>query len=171
MARSLQKVSTVCRADFTVYDSSNSPVTGLVNGDFTKLLAKNGANDATVVTVSEIGTGRYSATFTPASTGVWYLLVKHATHNPRGWDEQFDVTTDGPLAIADVADGILDKADGVETGRTVRQILRLMASVTLGKASGGPGGSVFRDTNDTKNRVTTTADGSGDRTAVAYDAS
>lgn len=171
MARSVQKVSTSCRADFVVYDSANTPVTGLANGDFTKLLSKDGASDSTTVTVSEIGSGRYTVTFTPSSVGVWTVIVKNATYAPRGFAETYDVTTDGIPSISESADGLLDRSNGVESGRTLRQILRLMASVLLGKASGGAASSVFRDTNDTKDRVTTTANASGDRTSVTYDPS
>ena len=68
-----------------------------------------------------------------------------------------------------IATALLDLAAGVETSYTVRQTLRLMASMLLGKASGGPGSSVFRDTGDTKNRVTTVADSSGNRTTMTLD--
>lgn len=104
--RSVLKVSTTARVNFTVYDSSDAVVTGLVDGGFTKRLAKDGANDATTVTIAEIGNGRYTATFTPASTGNWYLLIFHATYNPRGWDETFDVTTDGVPTVAAIQSGL-----------------------------------------------------------------
>lgn len=110
MARTTMKVSTTARTVFTVYDSNDAAVTGLVNGDFTKLLSKDGANDATAVTVTEIANGRYTATFTPGSTGVWYLLITQATYNLRGWEETFDVTTDGIPTVSAIQSGLATSA-------------------------------------------------------------
>lgn len=76
-----------------------------------------------------------------------------------------------PTANAN-ADALLDRTAGVETNLTVRQWARLVASVQLGKASGGGTGTeTFRDTNDTKDRVISTNDANGNRTAVTLDAS
>lgn len=116
MPRSVQKVGVLLRSYLTVYDVDNNPVTGLVNGDFTKFLALDGVNDATVVTVAEIGNGRYVASFTPGSTGSWYLLVRQATYNKRGWDEEFDVTTNGVLSKTDVASAVWDSARAAYVG-------------------------------------------------------
>lgn len=57
----------------------------------------------------------------------------------------------------------------VESGYSLRSILRLMSSVLLGRTSGGPGSPVFRDINNTTDRVTGTADSNGNRTASSYD--
>lgn len=57
----------------------------------------------------------------------------------------------------------------IEPGYSAGDLLRLFAAVLLGKASGGPDQSVFRDINDTKDRVTTVATSVGDRTSVTYD--
>lgn len=127
MSRILRKVSVLVRTAFSVYDSSDVAVTGLVNGDFTKRLAKDGANDATVVTVTEIANGRYEASFTPASTGFWYLTVTQATHNPRGWDESFDVTTDGDFTVAGILAGTITELSGVPAASpTLTQALALL---------------------------------------------
>ena len=67
-------------------------------------------------------------------------------------------------------DSFLDKANGVETGWTVREAMRIMLSVIAGKVSGaGTGTEIFRNTTDTKNRVSSTVDTSGNRTTVTYD--
>ena len=71
-----------------------------------------------------------------------------------------------------IADGILDRADGVEpasagTERTVREALRLILSAACGKVSGADGTTItFRDTNDSKARITATVDSDGNRTSV-----
>lgn len=76
-----------------------------------------------------------------------------------------------PPTAAQNATQLLDVAAGVETGLTVRQALRLVASALLGKASGlATTTGVFRDTGDTKDRITATIDASGNRTAVTLDA-
>ncbi len=69
-----------------------------------------------------------------------------------------------------VATALLDLSNGVETSYTMRQVLRLVSALLLGKASGGAGASVYRDMGDTKNRVTTVADSSGNRTTMTLDA-
>jgi hypothetical protein len=69
-----------------------------------------------------------------------------------------------------VADALLDRADGVETGVTVRQSLRLANAANGGKTNGG-GTSTFnvRDLADTKNRVVATVDADGNRSVVTRD--
>lgn len=57
-------------------------------------------------------------------------------------------------------------------GVTAEQLLRLAAAVLFGKVSGaGTSTEVFRDINDTKDRVTVTVDASGNRTGVTLDSS
>lgn len=55
----------------------------------------------------------------------------------------------------------------LEAGYTADQIVRLMASVLMGKVSGaGSGVETFRNLNDTANRVVSTNDIDGNRTGV-----
>lgn len=70
-----------------------------------------------------------------------------------------------------IAAALLDLANGVETGLTPRQALRLALSALAGKLSGaGSGTEVFRNAiADNKNRITATVDGDGNRTAIATD--
>jgi hypothetical protein len=68
-----------------------------------------------------------------------------------------------------IGTALLDLTDGVETGQTVRKILRGIAAILLGKTSGGPGSTVFRDINNAKDRVTSVADQDGNRTTVTLD--
>jgi hypothetical protein len=81
----------------------------------------------------------------------------------------------GASLAADIAAApttLLDAAAGIETNRTLRQGLRLMLSVLLGKASGlATTTATFRDTNDTKDRVVATVDANGNRSALTLDAS
>lgn len=71
-----------------------------------------------------------------------------------------------------VAGALLDLTDGVESSYTVRQALRITLAALAGKASGLDSNSpVYRDINDTTNRITATTDTNGNRTAVTVDAS
>lgn len=70
------------------------------------------------------------------------------------------------------ADGLLDRTDGVETGWTLRQALRVGVAALFGKCSGGGTTSItYRNPPDSKNRIVATVDSSGNRTAVTTDVS
>lgn len=76
-----------------------------------------------------------------------------------------------PPTANENADALLDRADGVETGVTVRQAQRVQLAGIAGKADGLAGTTVhYRNQADTKNRITATVDSSGNRTAVTLDA-
>ena len=87
-----------------------------------------------------------------------------------------DTGTDGvalsATTINAIADGLLDRADGVEpasrgTEITVREALRVTVSALAGKVSDADSSPIlFRDLNDSRNVITATVDGSGNRTAV-----
>ena len=66
----------------------------------------------------------------------------------------------------EIATALLDLANGVESGVTLRQALRAMAAVLAGKASGGPGSSVFKGVSTSTTRVTSVSDTNGDRSSV-----
>ncbi len=68
-------------------------------------------------------------------------------------------------------DQMWDLPDGVETGLTPRQALRLAAAVLAGKISGAPTGPIVirSAVADDKERVTATVDASGNRTDVSTD--
>lgn len=75
------------------------------------------------------------------------------------------------LTSANIADVILDDADGVETGLTVRQALRIIAAAVAGKVSGGGTTTItFRNAlADDTNRIVATVDNDGNRTAITLD--
>lgn len=74
-----------------------------------------------------------------------------------------------PTANAN-ADALLDRSAGVETNRTLRQALRIILSATAGKASISGATVIYRDTNDSKDRISATTTAAGERTAVTLDA-
>jgi len=72
-----------------------------------------------------------------------------------------------PAASA-IADAVLDEV--VEDSYTLRQLMRLFASALLGQLSGAATATnTFRDLANSKNRITATVDGDGNRTAVSLD--
>lgn len=74
-------------------------------------------------------------------------------------------------AANEIADALLDRTSGVETGLTFRQWLRLAASALFNKSSGlETTTAVYRDFADTKARITATVDVDGNRSAVTTDA-
>lgn len=73
----------------------------------------------------------------------------------------------GAVTPEDVAEAVL--AAGIEGAYSVTQVLRILLAVIGGKSSGFPTAPIFRDTGDTKARVTATLDAQGNRTAVTLD--
>lgn len=68
-------------------------------------------------------------------------------------------------------DAIFDRTDGVETGYTLRQALRLMAAALAGELSGAATTTItIRNITDTKARITATVDSDGNRSALTLDA-
>lgn len=92
MARSSQTVNTLIHGTLVLYDNSNAPVTGQVQGDFTFLVALNGVVNGTAITLTEISSGRYDYTFTPTVVGYYHILIRNATYDPRGMQDEFDVS-------------------------------------------------------------------------------
>lgn len=83
-----------------------------------------------------------------------------------------------PAAVSDIpsananADALLDRVNGVESGYTLRQALRLMLSSMAAKLSGAATTTVtIRDVGDTKDRIVATVDADGNRSALTLDAS
>lgn len=69
-------------------------------------------------------------------------------------------------------DAILDRTDGVETGWTLRQTLRVMSSALAGILSGAATTTVtIRNITNSKARITATVDADGNRSAVTLDGS
>lgn len=79
-------------------------------------------------------------------------------------------TGDIPTAAANAA-ALLDLTDGVETGYTVRQALRLTLAALVGKLSGaGTTTITIRNVIDAKSRIIATVDSDGNRSALTLDA-
>jgi hypothetical protein len=74
-----------------------------------------------------------------------------------------------PDVGVEFANSLLDLSNGVETNYTLRQWARILAAVIAGRSSGNDTNApIFRDWNNTKNRVTSSTNATG-RTAVTLD--
>ena len=83
----LAKSGELVKEDFTVTDENYDLITGLGDGDFTRTLYDPDGNEVsstTTVTITELGSGNYRSTFTPSSTGIWYLVVYNDDYFPWG---------------------------------------------------------------------------------------
>jgi hypothetical protein len=87
-----------------------------------------------------------------------------------------DLIPAAPAAVGDlptvnaIADALLDRANAIEAGWTVRMILRIIAAAVAGKASGlETTNPVYRDILDTKDRIDATVDADGNRSAIILD--
>jgi hypothetical protein len=85
-------------------------------------------------------------------------------------DTQADTITTQTTAAA-INAALLDEADAIETGLTVRKAWRLICAVLGGKLSGASTTTeVFRNAvQDSKTRITATVDASGNRSAITTD--
>ena len=81
----------------------------------------------------------------------------------------WDGTTFKPWNAGLIAADLMDDADAIETGFTLRQVLRIMAAVLAGKVSGaGSGVETFLGLDGSTERVEVTVDAGGNRTDVDY---
>jgi hypothetical protein len=65
---------------------------------------------------------------------------------------------------------VWDLVNGIETGFTPRESMRLIAAATAGKVSGAETTTnTFRSLDDSEDRIVATVDADGNRTAITYD--
>lgn len=125
---------------------------------------------------SRLATSGYTA---PPSVGaiadqVWdEALAGHAGAGSTG--EALDAAATGGSAPTanENADALLDRANAIETGLTLRQATRLIAAATAGKISGSNTTTITirNAVADSKDRLVATVTATGDRTAITTDVS
>jgi hypothetical protein len=119
------------------------------------------AGEATA-TATRTALGWASGTSNGVATG---SLLRYATGALSG-----SIAPAITLEAASFSTYLLDDED-IESGLTLRQAMRLVAAATAGKiaGSGSPTITIRNAVADSKNRITATVDGSGNRTALTYD--
>jgi hypothetical protein len=166
-----------------------APKTGLTFAAGELKVSKNGAAEANALgTVTELAGGGYYYEATaaemdtmgflqvrPVKTDVYgapvvvQVIALNLYDAVAGGMTRLDATVSSrlPTTSYEGADAILDKANGVYTGFTMRQALRAMSALLHGKVSGArTGREIFRSVTDDSDAVTITNDSSGNRTAV-----
>lgn len=108
------KINTIHTVNFNVANNSGVPVTGLIDGNFTRQLFN--PSDAEVsgsitITIIELGGGAYRAKFTPNALGSWYINIFHLVHFTQGQSEDFDVTnnTIDDISISGIVNAIFNE--------------------------------------------------------------
>lgn len=95
-------------------------------------------------------------------------LGQIVTAYPRGKARPILTVSIGARPSAeDVAQAVWGMDNGIETGWTPRQVMRILAAVMAGKVTGADlNAPVFRSITDTEPRVTASTDASGNRSTV-----
>ena len=181
--------ATVKLGPFLDDTDGKTPETGLTISQADIRLSKNGgafaqSNNAAGATHNENGYYDVPLNTTDANTlGTLRVAVSKSGALPvwqdymvvpaNVWDSMFGASTlnvNVSTMSSAAVDSILD--DPVEGSYTMRQLLRLMAAALFGKASGGGTATItFRDTGDSKDRITATVTSNGNRTTVVLDGS
>ena len=181
--------STIKLGPFLDDTDGKTPETGLTISQADIRLSKNGgafaqSNNAAGATHNENGYYDVPLNTTDTNTlGTLRVAVSESGALPvwqdymvvpaNVWDSMFGASTlnvNVSTMSSAAVDSILD--DPVEGSYTMRQLLRLMAAALFGKASGGGTATItFRDTGDSKDRITATVTSNGNRTTVVLDAS
>lgn len=86
-------------------------------------------------------------------------------------DLEVQLTAVDLQTVNQIPDALLDRADAIETGLTLRTALRLLAAAEAGKLSGAATTTVVirNAVADTKPRITATVDANGNRSAITTD--
>lgn len=152
-------------ASFVTVNATLSTIAGYVDTEVAAIKAKTDNLPTDPADASDIAASFATVNATLATLGGYIdtevAAIKAKTDNLPASPA---ATSDIPTANAN-ADALLDRANGVETGYTPRQALRIMSAVLGGKSSGHPGSPVYRNLPDSADRVSATVS-SGNRSAV-----
>lgn len=90
---------------FMVIDEDNNPVTGLVDGDFTKVLYNPSnveVSGSITITIIELGNGIYKFSFTPNKLGNWTIKFVNATYFPWGKGMSYTCILETDVGVVEV---------------------------------------------------------------------
>ncbi len=140
-------------------------ITGKTGLTLTLTLSKNGGAFASITpTVTERGSGWYNVAYTTAETNTVGDLALHAVSAGADPTDLLDEV------VAPISVDVWDLADGIETGLTPRQAVRLLAAVLAGNAEVTGTGVTFRNAlANSKERVEAVINSEGDRAISVLD--
>lgn len=117
------------------------------------------------------GLYRFDVPDTVLASSPWATLSFYGATNMAQNFSELEILAVNPFDTTSAPDALLDRSNAIETGVTIRGLLRLAGAVLAGKLSGaGSGTETFRNTvADSKNRIVATVDSSGNRTAITTD--
>jgi hypothetical protein len=171
----------------------DSPYTSTLSGADLKVLKNDGTEADSAGTATHEGGGRFSYVLTAGEidtygvlsvrinkTGVYSdvfpaQVVAFDPYAPASLGlSNLDASVSSRLSSSTYAapSTLLTSTNGVETGLTLQQALRLVVAAMAGRRSGiGTGTELYRDYTNAKTRVTMTFDVNGNSTSVTYDVS
>ncbi len=159
------------KTDFALTSAYDSAKTAAQAGDAMTLTAAYDAakTAATQTSVDAVPTAADTA------DAVWEEAIADHDGTPGSTAEALQLAAaGGSVPTADQnADALLDRVNGIETGLTPRNSLRLIAAALAGKLTGAATTTVtIRNAEaDSKNRIVATVDSNGNRTAITTDLS
>lgn len=161
------KQSTTVTIPFFLHDTSGNPVTGKVTGDFTKFIKKGGGAFASLTaTVTEAQGGWYDLALTTSHTDTLGILTIYMTCSGA-----MQVNLQFRVELTTLSD-LFDASNGLETGLTLRQALKLITAATAGDATVSGTTVTFKNpVAEDKTRITATVDATGNRNVTAVDVS
>lgn len=155
--------------------ASSSFADDVLNGNVVKITGGTGAGQSRLITDYVGGTD--TATITPDWTvnpdnTSAYEVVPGAASAVQFGANSITAASLAADAVQELADGVLLRTNGIETGWNLRNSLRVILAANAGKSSGGGTGTRrYRDVNDTVNRIVATVSDQQNRTAVTLNAS
>jgi hypothetical protein len=155
-----------------INSADDTPYTGAFTSAELRISKAGGAEANSAGTATHIANGVHAYQLTVAEVNtLGPVLLRIARTGVYGSAFSFQVVVTDPYSATASADALLDRADGVEAGLTLRNALRAIAAGQAAKRSGaGTATEVYRNAvADSKNRMTVSTDASGNVTAITYD--
>lgn len=166
----------VARANFT--DNGGTPATGLTLAEISFFLTEQDKSTGALTTIWDgtqnptvevTGLGAYTRILSTAdlNANVYHFMAQYTGASVL--DSNFVFGAVGEVEVD--ADALLDRADTVEVGLTLRGAFRLLASAMAGALSGAATTNVLirNAVANSKTRIDATVDADGNRTAVTTD--
>jgi hypothetical protein len=117
----LAQVGTIRYIYFRLADSNGVAVTGRVQTDFSVVFTRNTLTCADTMVISELGTGRYFASYTPSAVGSDYIEIYDSGTDTRIEDvETIETSVDQASGSGEIV--ILDENQGAPNALKITQV-------------------------------------------------